>query len=168
MLPTLLSAYIRYVSSTYILGSHSVTNIIYHKNKSGPRMVAWRRLQVNTRLSDKDPLTERCVYGSPNTTETILMNYQIYHKSQVSWSTLSKAFFRSRKITALIFPRSLFYNLRNSFFGPSLDKTDHVTQIGRCLSDDIRRPIWYPSSDDNFRAIRRRPLPIPSSSRPPS
>ena len=35
----------------------------------------------------------------------------------------------------------------NNFFGLSLDKTDHVIQIERWLSDDIRRLIWYPSSD---------------------
>ena len=28
-----------------------------------------------------------------------------------------------------------------------MDKTDHVIEIGRWLSGEIRRPIWYPSSD---------------------
>ena len=155
--------YYLHISDTYHRPSssvHTVWQTLYTIRIRVDRVsmvawVTWGRPHVNTRLSDKDPLTERCVYGSPNTTETILMNSQIYHKSQVSWSTLSKAFFRSRKITALIFPISIFCNLRNSFFGLSLDNTDHVTQIRWWLSDDIRRPIWYPSS--NYISMKGKP-----------
>ena len=35
----------------------------------------------------------------------------------------------------------LFYNPPNNFWELSLDKTDHVIQIGRWISEDIRRPI---------------------------
>lgn len=36
-----------------------------------------------------------------------------------------------------------------------MDKTDHEIQIGRWLSEDIRRPIWYPSSD--FISTKEKP-----------
>ena len=39
------------------------------------------------------------------------------------------------------------YNPPNYFFALLLNKTDHVSKVGRWLSDDIRRLIWNPSSD---------------------
>ena len=39
------------------------------------------------------------------------------------------------------------YNPSINFCALSLDKAGQVIQIGRWLSEDIHRPIWYPSSD---------------------
>ena len=43
----------------------------------------------------------------------------------------------------------------NNFCGLSLDKIDHVIQIGRWLSKVKRRPIWYSSSD--FISMEEKP-----------
>ena len=59
-------AYVRCVSSAYILGSQFDKqfgrSLIYNKNNSGPRMVPWGTPQVNEQLLDSDPFTEHfCV-----------------------------------------------------------------------------------------------------------
>ena len=66
----------------------------------------------------------------------------------------------SAKISILLLAHILNYNPPNNFCGLSLNETDHVVQIGRWLSDDIRRPICYPSSD--FISTEERPRNRPS------
>ena len=53
-----------------------------------------------------------------------------------------------RKYVGNIKDVTLQYDPPNNFFGLSLDKTDHVKQIGRRLSDDIRRLILFQWNKD--------------------
>ena len=62
----LLPAYVRCVSSAYILGlqfdKQFGRSLIYNKNNNGPRMVPWGTPHVNVQLLDSDPFTEHfCV-----------------------------------------------------------------------------------------------------------
>lgn len=117
MLPTSLFAYGRCVSSAYILGlqfdknlevNFCIIRITVNRGWSTPHPLPRGTPQVSTLLSDKDPLTEHCCVRFSK-------NSQIYHKGEalldirVLWSTISKAFSRSRKITALIFSMSILY-----------------------------------------------------------
>ena len=70
--------------------------------------------QVSTWLSDKDPLTENCCvrfskYDCNYFNEFPDIPLKSSLDRRMSWSTVSKPFFRSIKITAIIFPISLLY-----------------------------------------------------------
>ena len=81
MLPTctLLSAYVRCASSTYILGSQCDKQLVGHLYIIRIRVDrGWSPHGCQIRAHQLSIV----VYGSPSTIETILMNSQTYHKSQ--------------------------------------------------------------------------------------
>jgi len=66
ILSALSPAYVRWVSSAYILGSQFDRqfgrSLMYNRNSSGPKMVPWGTPQLNEQLLENDPLMEHiCV-----------------------------------------------------------------------------------------------------------
>ena len=86
MLPSILSPYVRCVSSAYILGSQCDKrfgrSFTYNKNKSGWSLEGHRRSIHGCQIRAHQ--LSIVVYGSLNTIKTIniLIDSQIYHKSQ--------------------------------------------------------------------------------------
>ena len=102
-LSTQSPAYVRWVSSAYILGSHLDKqfgrSVIYNRNSSGPRIVSYGTRQVNGWLME-----HICVrfskYNLNHLDAFPHMPWWLNLDKRISWSTVSKAFFKSRKTTA--------------------------------------------------------------------
>ena len=112
----LLLAKVKCVSSAYIRGTEFNRqlgkSLIYIKKRSGPRIVPWGMPQVRKWSPEREPFTKhRCLrqskYDLNHSYEVPWTPYLFNLDKRISWSTVSKAFFKSKKTTAFTLPWSM-------------------------------------------------------------
>jgi len=141
ILSALSPAYVRWLSSAYILGAQFDRqfgrSLIYNRNSSDPKIVPWGTPQLNDQLLESDALMEhiRVRFSKYDWNHLCAFPYMLWSLNfdkRISWSAVSKAFFRSKKTTALILPRATLY--------AQVSVASRRAETVECIA---RKPDWY-------------------------